>query len=137
MIKKIKKRDGTVVDFDQQKITKAIWKAAESVGGKDIDMAKKLSDKVVAILEYQFSDKEVPSVEETQDIVEKVEEKRGFFATLADKIGFLDLDIDGYDYFVLETLLSKHKPKLISCETNEKIPVLDWHFNCLECIVYA
>lgn len=35
---------------------------------------------------------------------------------------FLSLDIDGYDYFVLEQLLSCYRPKLICAEINEKIP---------------
>ena len=40
-----------------------------------------------------------------------------------EKFGFLNLDIDGYDYFVLEKLLSKFRPQLICAEINEKIPV--------------
>jgi hypothetical protein len=35
---------------------------------------------------------------------------------------FLSLDIDGYDYYVLEKILSKYNPKLIISEINEKIP---------------
>jgi len=35
---------------------------------------------------------------------------------------FLSLDIDGYDYFVLEALLGAFRPKLICAEINEKIP---------------
>jgi hypothetical protein len=35
---------------------------------------------------------------------------------------FLNLDIDGYDYFVLEQILEKYRPKLICAEINEKIP---------------
>jgi hypothetical protein len=35
---------------------------------------------------------------------------------------FLSLDIDGYDYFVLEALLAAFRPKLICAEINEKIP---------------
>jgi len=37
-------------------------------------------------------------------------------------IGFLSLDIDGYDYFVLEQILSEFRPRLICVEVNEKIP---------------
>jgi len=37
-------------------------------------------------------------------------------------IGFLDLDIDGYDYFVLQKILTKYQPDLLCCEINEKIP---------------
>jgi len=39
-----------------------------------------------------------------------------------EKPGFLSLDIDGYDHFVLDVLLSKYRPTLICVEINEKIP---------------
>jgi hypothetical protein len=38
------------------------------------------------------------------------------------EFGFLNLDIDSYDYFVLEKLLSAYRPSLICAEINEKIP---------------
>ena len=34
----------------------------------------------------------------------------------------LNLDIDGYDYFVLDKLLEEYKPAIICAEINEKIP---------------
>ena len=70
-ISKIRKRDGRVVDFDQEKITKAVWAAAQAVGGRDRSLAERLSDQVVAILEQRFPAK-TPTVENVQDIVEKV-----------------------------------------------------------------
>lgn len=70
-ITQIYKRDGTLVPFDQDKITRAIFKAAQEVGGHDLGLAQKLSDKVVDILENHFP-KDIPAVEEIQDIVEKV-----------------------------------------------------------------
>ncbi|MBS7649897.1 MAG: vitamin B12-dependent ribonucleotide reductase [Candidatus Bathyarchaeia archaeon] len=69
---KIRKRDGRIVDFDKEKITAAIFKAAESVGGRDRDLAKQLSDKVVEILSRRFGRDGTPTVEEVQDLVEKV-----------------------------------------------------------------
>ena len=33
MIRQIKKRDGRIESFDQEKIKNAIWKAAKAVGG--------------------------------------------------------------------------------------------------------
>ena len=71
MLTRIKKRDGQVVPFDQDKITIAIFKAAKAVGGSDFDRARLLSDQAVEILESNFPD-EVPAVEEIQDVVEKV-----------------------------------------------------------------
>jgi len=35
---------------------------------------------------------------------------------------YMSLDIDGYDYYILEKVLSKYKPQLIISEINEKIP---------------
>lgn len=72
MFSSVKKRDGRVVDFDQDKITIAIYKAAKAVGGSDRKTAKKLSDQVVEILDEKFKNHEVPTVEEIQDAVEKV-----------------------------------------------------------------
>jgi hypothetical protein len=38
------------------------------------------------------------------------------------EFGFLNLDIDGYDHYVLEKLLGAYRPSLICAEINEKIP---------------
>jgi hypothetical protein len=38
------------------------------------------------------------------------------------EFGFLSLDIDGYDYFVLDKILSAYRPSLICTEINERIP---------------
>lgn len=71
-INQVQKRDGRIVDFEQEKITKAIFKAltATKKGGKRI--AKKLSDQVVALLKRRFKEKDIPKIEEIQDIVEEV-----------------------------------------------------------------
>ena len=71
-ITKIRKRDGRIADFDQDKVTEAIFKAAKAVGGSDADMAQKLSNKVIEELEKKYKSWAVPEVEELQDIVEKV-----------------------------------------------------------------
>ena len=81
VIYKIRKRDGRLVEFCHEKITQAIFNAARSVGGEDIEQAKKLSDKVIAILEYRYGKDEVPTVEEVQDLVEKVLIKTGHAKT--------------------------------------------------------
>ncbi len=72
MIRKIKKRDGKIVDFNPVKITDAIWKAAQAVGGKDYKRAAELTDLVLAILEKELKRSEIPTVEQVQDAVEKV-----------------------------------------------------------------
>lgn len=69
MITKITKRDGRSVDFDMEKITQAIYKAAQAIGGTDYDTAKALAEKVCEVIEETS---ETPSVEQVQDTVEKV-----------------------------------------------------------------
>ncbi len=85
-IMKIRKRDGKVVHFDKEKITEAIWKAAQAVGGKDRKTAEGLAGKVITVIEYQFGKKETPTVEEIQDIVEKVLIKSGHARTAKEYI---------------------------------------------------
>ena len=72
MIRKIKKRDGKIVDFNPVRITEAIWKAAQAVGGKDYKRAAELTDQVLVILEKELKRGEIPTVEQVQDTVEKV-----------------------------------------------------------------
>ena len=71
-IAKIGKRDGRTVNFDQNKITDAIFKAVLAVGGKDRRRAEFLSDKVVKKLEMTYGPRNIPSVEDIQDTVEKI-----------------------------------------------------------------
>lgn len=71
-VKYVIKRNGATVPFSRSRITNAIYRAAVSVGGRDRQTAEKLSDQVVEILEARFGQKKYPTVEEIQDIVEKV-----------------------------------------------------------------
>lgn len=72
-IKKIQKRDGRIVDFDLDRITQAIWKAAQAVGGTNIEEAQKIANQVAAVLEVFYkNDDEIPTVEQIQDLVEKI-----------------------------------------------------------------
>jgi len=70
-VKFVRKRDGRLEPFDQERITNAIWKAAKAVGGKDHRLSERLSDQVVAELKKRFGEDGVPTVEEIQDVVEK------------------------------------------------------------------
>jgi len=71
-LKYVRKRDGRLEEFDSERIANAIWKAARAVGGKDRELAKRLSDQVVAELLKRFGEDGVPTVEEIQDLVEKI-----------------------------------------------------------------
>ncbi|NLI75246.1 MAG: response regulator SirA [Candidatus Riflebacteria bacterium] len=70
-ITKVVKRNGQVVTFDKEKVVNAIFKAAQSVGGKDRRMAEILAEKVVHHLALSKKPPALPSVEEIQDIIEK------------------------------------------------------------------
>jgi len=72
MIRKIKKRDGKIDDFNPFRITNAIWKAAQAVGGKDHRRATEITEKVLDTLEKNLKPGQIPTVEEAQDTVEKV-----------------------------------------------------------------
>jgi ribonucleoside-triphosphate reductase len=78
---RVRKRDGRVVEFAYEKIFNAIFKAAQAAGGKDKNLAQKLSEKVITVLEYRYDYDEVPTVEEIQDIVERVLIKAGHAKT--------------------------------------------------------
>ena len=71
-ITKIQKRDGRIVDFDQTKITDAVFKALTAANQGDGKKAKRLSDRIVQILNRRFKKDEIPQVEQVQNIVEEV-----------------------------------------------------------------
>ena len=71
-IKYVIKRNGAIVPFVQDRITNAIFRAAVSVGGRDRTIAEGLSNQVVGLLEGRFGKNRPPTVEEIQDVVEKV-----------------------------------------------------------------
>jgi ribonucleoside-triphosphate reductase len=77
----IQKRNGMIVDFDLDKISEAIFKAASSVGGSDKSQADMLAAKAATVLEFHFGDDKIPSVEDIQDVVEKVLIKSGHAKT--------------------------------------------------------
>ena len=64
------KRDGTIVDFDAKKITLAIYKAMKASGIENLREAERLTNIVIKRLEEMK--KEIPKVEEIQDVVEEV-----------------------------------------------------------------
>lgn len=80
VIKFVKKRDGRIVPFNKEKIAEAIFKAAQSVGGENKYLAEDLAEAVTLYLEKKFQSK-TPSVEEIQDIVERVLIKTGHAKT--------------------------------------------------------
>ncbi len=69
---KIRKRDGRVTPFYPEKITDAIFKAAQAVGGSNRETAEGLTYQVIRYLREQGFNGVIPEVEALQDVVEKV-----------------------------------------------------------------
>ena len=67
----VRKRDGKLADFDQDRITNAIRRAFEAVDRRSISKSKELSDQVVKAIESKVGKEGVPTVEEIQDMVEE------------------------------------------------------------------
>jgi len=72
MIKSIRKRDGRLVPFNPEKITEAVFKATKAVGKPDRKRAGKITRQVVAALSVLYKEDRVPTVENVQDLVERM-----------------------------------------------------------------
>ena len=84
-IERIIKRDGRVVPFDIDKITDAIFNAAQVLGGKDREMSSYLAKQVELYL-LEVCHNSVPTVEQIQDAVEKILIENGHARTAKDYI---------------------------------------------------
>lgn len=84
-ILKIIKRDGRETDFDINKISEAIYKAAEVLGGKDHDMANYLARQVELYM-LEVCHNNTPTVEQVQDAVEKILIENGHARTAKEYI---------------------------------------------------
>lgn len=72
---KVRKRDNRLVDFDQERITSSIFKAAESVGGKDRERALAVSNEVVKRLIKKYpNDEEITSEEIFSEVKETLKD---------------------------------------------------------------
>ncbi len=70
-IYKIQKRNGAIVDFEPEKIRLAIAKAAEVVGNTQEGLSDLVAKEVMFDLEEKYNGA-IPSVEQTQDVVERI-----------------------------------------------------------------
>ncbi len=71
MVKLVYKRNGDTQEFNLEKITNAIYKAAQACGGEDKAKAQELADQVYKIINDKYDGK-IPTVEDIQNVVEKV-----------------------------------------------------------------
>ena len=73
-MKKVRKRDGRVVDFDSQKIVNAVLAAFRQVDGDITDYAKTKANNIANYIEGYYEeddDNYIPGIEDIQDLVEK------------------------------------------------------------------
>ncbi len=71
-IQQVIKRNGAVVAFNPDRITNAIYRAAVAVGGRDRSIAESLTQQVIEYLKQVVPPGETPTVEDVQDVVEKI-----------------------------------------------------------------
>ena len=78
-ITKVKKRNGSVVDFDRIRIERAIEKACVATGVTvSTEFYSLVTDDVTGVIEEKF-DERIPGVEDIQDVVEMMLAERGLF----------------------------------------------------------
>ena len=116
--KKIKKRDRRVVKFDSQKIVKAIQMAGEATEEFDEKIAKKLTLRVLSLVQHTI-EKKVPTVEEIQDIVEEVLLASPYKQTAKAYIIYRE------QHARIREISEKHNVKLVE----EYLGNIDWQVN--------
>ena len=79
-IRKVVKRDGSIVDFNSGKIVQAIGNAFDSSGERCIDTVNDLYSQIMNEL-HKLKKEEYYSVEDIQDVVENVLMKKGYYKT--------------------------------------------------------
>ena len=79
-IKKVVKRDGSIVDFNSGKIVQAIGNAFDSSGEHCIDTVNDLYGQIMNEL-HKLKKEDYYSVEDIQDVVENVLMKKGYYKT--------------------------------------------------------
>ena len=76
-VSQIRKRDGRVERFQPERITNAISKAFTATGMPDAEVAGKLAQQVVGIVNSRWAG-QIPRVEDVQDVVEQVLMEAGY-----------------------------------------------------------
>lgn len=77
---KIKKRNGSIVEFDRNRIESAVQKAFNACGIiVDSNFFPTLTDEVVLLLEERVREGVFPGVEDVQDLAERIIAQRGYF----------------------------------------------------------
>ena len=91
MIERIIKRDGREVPFEIDKISTAIYKAAEAIGGHNREVAEELAKQVEDYIEKEEKIS-TPTVEHIQDVVERTLIKSGHSRTAKEYILYREMN---------------------------------------------
>ncbi|HNX03332.1 MAG TPA: ribonucleoside triphosphate reductase [Candidatus Cloacimonas sp.] len=118
MFSSIRKRNGSIVVFDQQKIAKAIESAGLATGEFGKDIAAVLTLRVLNLAQQVIPD-EIPEVEKIQDIVEEVLLASPYKKTAKSYIIYRD------QHSRIRELVSKASVDLI----DQYLEKLDWQVN--------
>lgn len=120
-IAQISKRDGTLAPFDSERIFNAINKAGSATKEFDEDESRLLTAQVLKVLKHKFSEKNLPSIEQIQDIVEQVLISANYFNTAKAYILYRDQ----------RTRVRQDNKVMIDVESsvNEYLEKLDWRIN--------
>jgi len=76
---KIRKRDRQLVPFDRKKIAAAVYKAGRETGAFGRKEAERLTNSVVRALNRKYDGLIIPTVEEIQDMVERILMRKGWY----------------------------------------------------------
>lgn len=116
----VKKRDGRVVRFRRERIVRGIFKAAESVGGKDRERAEEIADEVINRIKKKYAKRDVIKSEKIAEIVSETLKDMGHGKTSI-----------AFDLFVSLKNEIKNIKSLIDANTLVKdyIDKLDWQVN--------
>lgn len=87
-VRRVHKLDGSIEDFNPEKISESIWKAARNVGGKDKSLAWLLGKEVLDILVEKHSNGRKIKTVEIGETVEKVLIEKGHAKTAKEFIRY-------------------------------------------------
>jgi ribonucleoside-triphosphate reductase (formate) len=118
MFKKIRKRNGKIVNFNIEKITSAIARAGKATGEFDGEIAKKLTLKAMDLVQETIKS-DIPTVEQIQDIVESTLMASPYSKTAKAYIVYRD------QHARIREIVSKSNSKIV----DEYLEKTDWQVN--------
>ena len=80
-LRQIRKRDGSIVEFDAEKVIRAITLAGQATGEYGKPEAEQIAEKLLSLIAFRFNDRTIPGVEQVQDLAEQVLVTEGHFDT--------------------------------------------------------